>query len=162
VAVTVRFIVTPEVPPEHGGGFAHDSFNDLLHREVTQPGLDPAWAHTLVAVAVADDRSHAEVTVHSAPRAPKSLDRNLRLATWQPAAHIKAHDEDGAELALAKLDAPLQVGEHVEVAGQRHRVAAVDWPHRDPDSGTCHVGLDYQHVTLAPDPAPAHLPTEAQ
>lgn len=156
---TVQIKITPDVPPEHGGGFAPDSFHDLLHREITLPGLDPTWAHTLVAVVVAADRTSAEITVHSAPKVPKSLDRNLRLATWQPAAHVKAHDADGTELAVAKLDAPLQVGEHVEVAGQRHRVAAVDWPHRDPASGTCHVGLDYQHVTLAPDPALAHLPT---
>lgn len=163
MAYTIRVTALPSIPVQQDGrgGFPPDSFIHLLGREVEMPGLDKTWHHTVVAATVAADRDSAELTLHSAPRAPKSLDRGLRLATWLPAAHIKAHDPDGTELAVAKLDAPLQLGEHVEVAGERYRVASVDWPHRDPDSGTCHHGIDYQHVELHPDPEPAHLPAPA-
>jgi hypothetical protein len=157
--------VHADVPAESGGGFTPDSFADMRHREVAVPGLDPAWHHTLVGVTVAQDRNSAELVIHCAPRAPKSLDRGIRLVTWLPAAHVKAHDADGNELAVTKLDAPLQLGQHVEVAGVRYRVTGPHthgemWPHRDPDSGTCHQGIDYQHVTLNEDPEPPHLPTD--
>ncbi len=153
MAYEIRITAFPDVPvsDDGRGGFAPDSFTDLMHLEVELPGLDRAWHHTLVGVAVAADRNSAELTVHSTPRAPKSLDRGLRLSTWLPAAHIKAHDENGTELVVAKLDAPLQVGEHAEM-----------WPHRHADSGSCHKGIDYQHVTLTSDPAPVHQPTAAR
>ena len=160
-----RVTVYPDLPVQEGserGGFATDSYRDLLGCEVTMPGLDPQWTHTVIGADVAPDRNSAELVFHSAPKAPKSLDRALRIVTWLPPAHIKAHDRDGTELAVTKLDAPLQLGQYVEVAGQRHRVAEVTWPHRDPDSGTCHEGLDYQHVTLVEDPEPAHEPTAVE
>jgi hypothetical protein len=156
-----RVTVFPDVPvqPSGAGGFTPDSFTNMMHLEIEMPGLDRHWQHTLVAVTVAEDRNSAELTCHSTPKAPKSLDRGLRIVTWLPPAHIRAHDQDGTEVAVTKLDAPLPVGEFVEVGGVRHRVAAADWPHRNPDTGICHEGLDYQHVTLVPDPEPAHLPT---
>lgn len=169
MAYEIRATVFPGVPVQEDGrgGYAPDSFVNLLHLEVELPGLDRAWHHTLVGVTVAPDRNSAELVIHSTPRAPKSLDRGLRLSTWLPAAHVKAHDAEGAELAVTKLDAPLQLGEHVEVAGKRYRVAGPQdhgemWPHRHPDSGSCHVGIDYQHVILHEDPEPAHQPTAAQ
>lgn len=160
MAYETRVTVFPDIPaqPHGGGGFPVTSFADMVGREVTMPGLDPQWTHTVTSATVAQDRNSAELVFHSAPHAPKSLDRHLRIATWLPPAHIKAHDQDGTELAVTKLDAPLQVGEYVEVGGERHRVHEVTWPHRDPDSGTCHEGLDYQHVTLVADPEPDHLP----
>lgn len=165
MAYMISMTVFPDVPvtDDGRGGFTPDSFAHLLGLEVTMPGLDRAWHHTVVGANVATDRNSAELTVHSTPRAPKSLDRGIRLSTWLPAAHIKAHDENGTELAVARLDAPLQLGEHVEVAGERYRVVGPlehreMWPHRHPESGSCHKGIDYQHVTLASDPAPVHLP----
>lgn len=169
MAYEIRATVFPDIAvAEDGrGGFAPDSFGNLLHLEVELPGLDRAWHHTLVGVTVAPDRNSAELVIHSAPRAAKSLDRGLRLATWLPAAHVKAHDAEGTELAVTKLDAPLQLGEHVEVAGQRYRVVGPHshgemWPHRHPETGVCHEGLDYQHVTLEADPAPAAQPITAR
>lgn len=168
MAYEIRVTVYPDIPvqEEGRGGFAPDSFTNLMHLEVDFPGLDRAWHHTLVGVSVAPDRNSAELVMHSAPRAPKSLDRGLRLSTWLPAAHVKAHDDSGTELATVKLDAPLQLGEHVEVAGKRYRVAGPRehgemWPHRHPETGVCHRGIDYQHVTLVADPEPAHEPIKA-
>lgn len=158
MAYTVRITLSPATAD---GRFRSDSFDHLLHQEVGVPGLDPTWAHTLVGAATTDGTA-MELVIYSTPRAATSLDRGLRLATWQPPAHVKAHDEDGTELAVSKLNAPLAVGEPVEVNGTRYRVHEATWPHRDPDSGTCHEGLDYQHVTLVADPQPAHEPTAAR
>lgn len=164
MAYETRVTVYPDVTVQENGagGFLPNSFRDMMHLEIMLPGLDPAWHHTLVGVQVADDRNSAEVTLHSSPQEVTVLDGGLRVVTWLPAAHIKAYDPDGNELATTKTNAPLQVGQHVEVGSQRHRVAKVNWPHRDPDSGACHGLIDWQHATLTPDPEPAHLPVAAQ
>lgn len=157
---TARITVYPDVPPDRGGGFLPTSFTDLLHMRIELPGLDPAWTHTLVGVEVADDRSSAELTVHSEPTTPLSLDRHLRIADPMPPARIKAFGRDGTLLAHAHLPAPLQAGQLVTVGGRHYRVAAEPtWPHRDPDSGAVQGDtLDWQHVTLTPDDPPPHLP----
>lgn len=161
--LTVRVTVIPEIPPEHGGGFRPGSFDHLLHLEVHQPGLDPSWEHTLVDAHIVPGGATADLTLHSQPRPGLSLDRNLRIVTWQPAAHIRAHDVDGNVVAETKLDAPLQPGQLVEVAGKPHRVAPAEdhelWPHRHPDTGICRGDLDVQHVTLTPEKPMAITPT---
>lgn len=164
MAYETRVTVFPDIPvqPNGGGGFPPEAFQDLIGLEIHMPGLDKSWVHTLTAATVAEDRNSAELTCHSTPMAAKSLDRALRIVTWQPAAHVRAHDRDGTEVAVTKLDAPLQRGELVEVAGEVHRVVDTAWPHRHPETGVCHEGIDYQHVTLVPDPQPVHLPTPAR
>lgn len=155
--LAIRVTVFPDV-----GGFPPASFDHLRHLEVHLPGLDPGWAHTLIDAQVAAGGGSADLTLHSQPRVGVALDRGLRIVTWQPAAHIRALAEDGTELAVTKLDAPLQVGQRVEVAGERHRVVEESWPGRHPRTGVCHEGLDYQHVTLVLDPEPLHHPTADQ
>jgi hypothetical protein len=157
-----RVEVYPDIPPESGGGFASTSFADLLHREIHLPGMDPAWHHTLIDVAVAGDRSSAELTIHSQPRVAMSLDRNLRVTSWQPAAYVRAHDQDGNVLAEVKLSAPLRMGQTVEVRGDIYTVQGHEWPGRDPETGCCAGDIDWQHVTLKPDPQPAHVPVAAE
>ena len=144
MAYETRVTVFPDIPvqPNGGGGFPPEAFGDLIGLEIHMPGLDKAWVHTLTAAQVADDRDSAELTCHSTPIAPKSLDRALRVVTWQPAAHVRASDRDGTELAVTKLDAPLQRGELVEVGGEAHRVVDTAWPHRHPETGVCHQGID--------------------
>lgn len=160
-----RTVVFPDVSPlpeGGGGGFQPGSFQHLMHLRIQLPGLDPAWEHTLVNAVVAPDGASAELTVQTSAPPHVSLDRSLRIVTWQPAAHVKAHDAEGNELAAVRLDAPLHAGQHVELGGVRYRVAPdPSWPHRDPDSGMCTDSLDWQHVTLIPDPLPAALPTHA-
>lgn len=152
----------PEIPPENGGGYRPDSFVHLMHTEVHMPGLDTTWQHTLVDAQVSPDGAHADLTLHSAPDTVVSLDRALRIVTWQPAAYVRAHDTDGTVIAETKLDAPLQPGQPVEVGGRAYRVApAADhelWPHRHPDTGICRGSIDWQHVTLVPEPQAAHHP----
>jgi hypothetical protein len=157
-----RVQVFPEVPPEQGGGFTPSSFDHLMHLQVHQPGLDPTWEHTLVAAHVEPDRTSAELTLHSTPGPALSLDRHLRIVTWQPAAHVRGHDTDGNVIVETKLDAPLHPGQVVEVGGKPHRVAPAEdhelWPLRHPETGICRGDLDWQHVTLVPEPQPPHHP----
>ena len=144
------------------GAFRPDSFEHLLHKLVTMPSLDPAWHHTVIDAQVPPGGSHAVLTVHSEPKAVLSLDRSLRIVGWEPPAHIRAHDRDGTVLAEARALAPLQPGQLVELGGDTWRVAPAEdhelWPHRDPDSGVCRGDIDWQHVTLTPEPQPPHLP----
>lgn len=162
----IRVDVFPEVPPQVGGGFQPGSFDHLMHLEIHQPGLDPTWEHTLVDATVAADGGSAQLTVHSQPRVGVSLDRTLRVVTWQPAAHVRAHDPTGQQVAYTKLDAPLRPGQVVELGGRPYRVAPAEhhelWPHRDPETGMCRGDIDYQHVTLHPEPPPDHTPSPAR
>jgi hypothetical protein len=156
--------VFPDVPPQAngGGGFPPHSFDHLLHLQVQLPSLDPTWEHTLVEAVIAPDRASAELTLHSEPVAPLSLDQSVRIVTWQPAAYVKAHDSDGKEIASTKLDAPLQPGQLVEVGGNTFRVAPTElkamWPGRDSETGICKGDIDWQHVTLIPEPQEPHEP----
>lgn len=153
--LTVQVTVFPDVLPEHGGGFRPGSFDHMLHLQIHQPGLDPGWEHTLVDALVADDGASANLTIHSQPHTGVTVDRVLRLVTWQPAAHVRAHDTDGNVIAEARLDAPLQPGQLVEFDGRRHRVAPAEhhelWPHRDTETGICRGERDWQHVVLIDD-----------
>lgn len=166
-----RVTVYPDIPPrlDGGGGFLPTSFSELLpadgvHVHVVMPGLDPTWRHVVVAAEIAADRASAKLTMHSEPVTPLRLDRNLRIAYGHPAARVRAHDQDGEVVAEAELDAPLQPGQHVLLAGERYQVAHTPhedmWPHRDPVTGAAE-GIDWQHVTLCSDPEPAHYPAPA-
>lgn len=155
MAITARVIVTPDV-----GQFRSTTFDDLLRKGIHQPGLDPQWRHTLIGVQVAPDGSHAELTIHSEPHIATSLTNELRIVSWEPDARVRAHDEDGNELAAVALPAPLRVGERVTVGPDTYRVTREPtWPHRDPNTGRCKDTIDWQHVVLTPDPQPAHTPT---
>jgi hypothetical protein len=157
-----RVQVFPGIPPDRGGGFTPRSFDHLMHLEVTYPGLDPAFAHTLVEADVLDGGSSAELTLHSSPRGMLALDRHLRVVTWQPAAHVRGHDPEGNVIVETKLDAPLHPGQVVEVGGKPHRVAPAEhhelWPHRDKATGVCRGAIDWQHVTLIPEDPPPAVP----
>jgi len=152
-----RTTVFPDV-----GGFKADSFDHLIGLEITCPGLDARWRHLVINAVVAPDGASAELTVHSYPPAGISLDRGIRVVTWLPPAHVKAHDPEGNELAAVRLDAPLQPGQAVELGGKHYRVRGEPtWPHRHPVAGTCRGAIDWQHVVLIEDPQPPHLPTPA-
>ncbi|MGH7743341.1 MAG: hypothetical protein ACREQ5_00765 [Candidatus Dormibacteria bacterium] len=148
------------------GGFPPGSFDHLLQRRVDMPGLDPGWEHTLIGAVVEPDGSSAVLTIHSEPRQVLSLDRSLRIVSWQPPAHVRAHTPDGEVLCETRLDAPLSPGQLVEMGGVTYRVAAGEphelWPHRDRVTGVCRDTVDWQHVVLIPDPQPAHHPTLAR
>lgn len=164
MAIVAMFVVTPEVHPDNGGGYQAGSFRELLHHEITMPNLDKGWAHTLIDVEVAPDRASARLTIHSTPDPAVNLDHGFSVVTWQPKAHVRAHDQGGNVLAEVKLDAPLHAGQPVVAGGDHYRVAAdITYPNRDPASGACPRGaLDWQHVTLHPDPPAPHQPTAAQ
>lgn len=152
MSFTARVTVAPDIE----GGFQPGTFADLLQTHVHLPGLDPAWTHTLVGVDVAADGNSAELTVLSAPIAPMSLDRSMRLVNGCPPANVRALDEAGTVLAEATHAAPMQVGQVVDIAGTHWRVTAEEWPGRHPETGVCEGGLDWQHITVtAAPPVPA-------
>ncbi len=142
------------------GRFQPGSFRELLQRRVELPGLDRVWNHTLIDVQVAPDGNSAELTVHSEPVHALSLDRGLRVVQGVPPAHVRVHDEHGQVLIETRLAAPLHPGQQVEVGGITHQVVGVPtWPGRHPETGHCAGDLDWQHVTVRPNPRPVVAPT---
>jgi hypothetical protein len=166
--LVIRTTVRPDVLPHPGGGgFTPTSFDHLMGHDVHVPGLDNiGWSHTLIDARVTDDGSSAELTYHCTPKGVGPLDHGVRVVSWQPPAYVRAHDTDGGVLAEVRRDAPLQVGEQVELGGVFYRVAPAEhhhmWPHRDPATGVCKGTIDWQHVTLTPEDRPAHLPQLAR
>lgn len=158
-----RITVYPDVPaqPDGRGGFTPSSFADLLQHEIHLPGLDPAWTHTLVAVAVAEDRSSAELAVVSEPLTALSLDRNVRIVNGTPAAHVRVVTVGGVVLAESTYPAPLYISQEVEIGGTHYLVQSVDWPGRHPELGVCEGDIDWQHAVVVEQPRPAPLPTPA-
>jgi hypothetical protein len=154
VSFQARITVYPDVE----GGFTPAAFVDLLQHHIALPGLDPAWAHTLIDVQVAGDGGSAELTVHSQrPDAP-SLDRSLRVLTGTPPARVRAITSDGEVLAESTYPAPLYQGQEVEIGGQHYLVESVDHPDRDPVSGCVVGGLDWQVAVVRLEARPAVVP----
>lgn len=153
-----RITVRPDA-----GRFQPTSFRELLQRRIELPGLDRVWDHTLIDVTVAPDGSSAELTVHSEPQHALSLDRNLRVVQGVPPAHVRVHDEQGQVITEARLAAPLQPGQEVELGGIAHRVVGMpSWPGRHPETGHCAGDVDWQHVTVRASPRPTVAPTAVE
>ena len=153
----IRVTLSPDTP----NGFTPGSFSELLHTQVDMPGLDRAWTHTVVEVSVAVDCDSADLTLMSEPMSPLSLDNTLRVDTGTPPARVRIVDAAGNVLTSATLSAPLQEGQPVAIGDDHHVVTAIDWPGRHPETGACTGDLDWQHVTVAPQPRPPVVPTAA-
>jgi hypothetical protein len=157
--LTITVTTAPEVP----GSLRPDAFEHLLHLAIDCPALDAAWTHTLIDYQVALDGNSARLTVHSAPPRGVSLTHGIRLVSWVPAAHVKAHAPDGTELAAVRLNAPLQPGQPIEIGDKAYLVSGEPtWPHRDPETGVCRGDIDWQHVTVTEAVAPLRAPTARQ
>ena len=160
---TTRITVYPDiaVQPNGSGGFQPDSFAELLQREIHLPGLDPRYTHTLVDVVVAADRDSAELKVQSQPPATLSLDRSLRVVSGTPTAWVRVVDQVGTTLAEGQFPAPLRPSQRVAVGDDQYLVQAVSWPGRDPQTGVCTGGIDWQVATVLAQPRPATIPVAA-
>lgn len=155
MAFECRVTVYPDT-----GTFQPSSFRDLVQRQVELPGLDGTWTHTLIDVTVAPDGSSAELRVHSEPAHALSLDASMRVLQGVPPARVRVHDEAGTVLHECALSAPLHPGQRVELGGAEYHVVGLpEWPGRHPEYGVCLGDLDWQHVTVRPDPQPPHVPT---
>lgn len=154
-----RILLRPQIE----NGFTESSFSELLQQQVSVPGLDERWVHTLVGVSVAEEGAYAELTVHSEPPHAARLGSAIRPSFGAPPARVRAFDPDGVELHAGAHPSPLRVGELVAIGDQHYRVGAAHWPGRDPDTGVCAGEIDEQHVVLAPvpDPVPPPAPFSA-
>lgn len=154
--------ITIVVRPEVENGYTPSSFSELLQQLVVFPGLDPSWMHTLVGVEVADNGSHAVLTIHSETQHRARLGAAMR-PSFHPPARIKAFDPDGNELHVGAHPAPLRVSEMVAIGEQHYQVTSVDWPGRHPETGVCVGEIDWQHAVLTPidNPMPAPAPFTA-
>ncbi|MCW2900915.1 MAG: hypothetical protein JWO67_3180 [Streptosporangiaceae bacterium] len=154
MATEIRIVLRPQVE----NGFTPTSFSDLLQQQVSFPGLDQSYVHTLVGVDVAPDGSRAELMIHSEPMHRVQLGAAMRPSFGAPPARIKAFDTDGNELHIGSHPSPLRVFEMVAIGDLHYRVAATDWPNRDPNTGACVGDIDWQHVVLQPIPNPVPEP----
>lgn len=153
MAIAATFSVFPDTI-----AFPPDAFADLLQREISLPSLARDWTHTLVDIAVADDGSVAHLRVLSEPPHPIPMDDALRIVTTTPAARVRVVDEAGEQLVEGAYPAPLQEGQRVAVGDRHYVVVSVDWPGRDPISGTCRGAIDWQVATVSAEPVPPQLP----
>ena len=140
-------------PGHRDGRFQPNSFDHLLQTAVMAPGLDPGYEHRLIDVQVAKDGRSADVTVHSTPVArTRQLGRAFRVVNGTPTAKVRcvSHENPAEVLAELQLDAPLQPGQRVAFGEDEYLVVRDEWPHRDPDTGVCAGGFDWQHAYLSP------------
>lgn len=133
------------------GTFRPDSFAEWIGHEIQVTSLDPAYRHVLRAVEGTEDGSASTLTVHSYSDVDANLTANMSVLPGTPKAQVRAH-VDGAHVATAFLDAPLQPGQQVLVNDQLHQVVDVAHPARNDDGTT--DGEDHQHVELRPTDEP--------
>ncbi len=146
MAFELRITLSPDIP----GGFRPTTFDHLLQHRIELPGLDRQHVHTLIHADVAADGNAAELTIHSEPIAPLSLDQGIRFVNGTPHARVKAVTPDGEELAAVQLMAPLRKGQRVAIGESEYVVADTGWPLRHPRTGVCSGEIDWQHATLIP------------
>lgn len=135
------------------GGFQPTTFGEWIGHQVQITGLDQAHRHVLTAVDNSPDGRVSTLTVctTNGDEAGPDLTANMSVIMGTPKAQVRAHDDAGAHLTTAHLDAPLSEGQTVTIDGVPHTVRAVRYPYRDPaDAETVE---DYQHVTVQPIPA---------
>lgn len=147
--LVIRVIVTPD-----SGLFLPTSFSELVQRKVVLPGLDPQWTHTLVGVEVSGDRCSADLVLHSSPPDVPGMVDGLRVEHGTPPAAIRVYSAEGELLTEGRYPAPLDVGQEIAVGNVHYLVSSVAWPGRNPETGACVGGVDWQHVTVSP-PLPA-------
>lgn len=164
--VTVR-------PDQPTGQFRQDSFSDWLGKAVLVAGLDPAYQHTLRQVEILDgpvmvmDRElgvyveqvlpggAARFTVHTEAVFVPDAATSVQVVTGFPEARVQIrHAETGEVLhERGRYPAPHSIGQMVRVGEQHFHVVDVEWPNRDPETGTSNGAEDYQVVHVREVPA---------
>jgi hypothetical protein len=158
MAITCRVVVRSETP----GGFHPDTFDHLLHAHILLPGLDPAFDHTLLDVAVDDRGDSAELLIGSEHRTAVQLQDGLRVVSMTPTARVRVFADDGRTvLAETRLPAPLQAGQEVALGDDHYHVDHVEWPHRLRSGALRRGDVDWQHVIVKAAPRPAAVPVPA-
>lgn len=142
---TVRLIGSP-------GTFQPTSHSEWIGHLVDVTGLDPSMHHVLRAVENSADGTSSTLTVSTYSDAGPDLDAVVSVRVGTPLASVQAF-VNGTKIATAQLEAPLQIGQPVRVAGQMYTVQAVSYPARQPDGTT--IGDDYQRADLTAAAAPA-------
>jgi hypothetical protein len=144
---SVRLFST--VDPKTGqGGFQPSSFSEWIGHEVVVTSLDPGLRHVLRAVETTEDGAISTLTIQTYSDSDVNLSANLSIRPDTPKAQVRAHTEDGEHLVTSHLDAPLQLGQTVDISGAFYVVRDASWPYRDPEHPESTE--DYQHVTLQP------------
>lgn len=147
IEFTVR--LHSKVDPGGRGQFQPTSFTEHIGRRVEVTGLDPALHHVLVAVENTEDGTVSTLTIQThndAEHAP-DLAANLSVRWDTPTAEVRAYVGD-EQVAIARMEAPLQPGQTVRLGEQLFNVAEVSHPSRLDDGTT--TGADYQRADLMP------------
>lgn len=147
--ITIKVTVPSPTADCEGGGFPQGAFDELLQREVQQPGLDPLWRQILIDAQVIDDGQAAELTLRCEPRQEHlKLHQSLRVFPGTPPAYVRALDEDGQELHAGMHASPFEQGKRVALGEHLYEVISEQWPGRHPETGVCAGDIDWQHVTV--------------
>lgn len=136
---TVRLAAAP-------GTFQPTSFTEWIGHLVDVTGLDPALNHVLKAVENTEDGSSSTLTLSTYSDAGPDLAASMSVRIGTPTVDVRAH-VDGQQVAGARLEAPLRIGQAVRVADQAYTVQAVSHPNRQAD-GTTTGDEDYQRADL--------------
>lgn len=160
--ISIKVMVRPQIPAVEGGGFPPGAFDDLLQREVHQPGLDPSWRQILIDAHILDGGDAAELTLHCEPRqAHLKAHQSLRVFPGTPPAYVRVLDEAGEELHAGMHASPFELGKRVALGEDLYEVISEDWPGRHPETGVCAGDVDWQHVTVRKLDQPSWLPSIA-
>lgn len=160
--VTITVTVRTQIPVANGGGFPEASFDHLLQREVTQPGLDAHWRQVLINAEIVEGGDAAVFTLHCEPREGALIaERSLRIHPGTPPAYVRLLAEDDSELHAGPHAAPLYPGQPVAIGERHYEVVSSEWPGRDPDTGVCAGDIDWQRAIVREIPRPSWLPTLA-
>lgn len=139
IEITVKL-----VSPTHG--FQPTSFTEWIGHLVDVTGLDPALHHVLTAVENTEDGTGSTLTLATYSDAGPDLAASMSVRIGTPTVDVRAH-VDGQQVAGARLEAPLRIGQAVRVADQAYTVQAVSHPNRQAD-GTTTGDEDYQRADL--------------
>lgn len=159
-------------PDQVTGVFQPSSFHEWVGQHVQVAGLDPAYHHTLRSVEIVPGPrmvlNHgtgtfveqvvpggaAVLTVHTeAPFVPDHASF-VQAITHLPQARVRIVDADsGEELVRGRYPAPLATAQTIAVGDREYMVTAVEWPNRDPETGSAGTAEDYQVATVRSMPA---------
>lgn len=138
-------------------GFNAAAWDGLAGTRVHLPGLDPdvdTYVHLVRTVEISADRKTATLTVDTQRSPGLDLVRNLSVLDGPKALVRTVDDETGTMLSEGGYDAALYLGQAVWIGGAPFQVVGIDFPHRDPVTGSSGAHPDWQVARVQPRPLP--------
>jgi hypothetical protein len=143
---------------------SHIGFNaeawDIGGQQVTAPGLDERYTHTVTHVEISADRKTVTITVDT--ERPPLMDLARHLSTRADPvtkAAVRAVDNDTGEvLGEGRFDAFLVDGQPIYIGGKPYTVASTSHPGRNEHGVVPNGGVDWQEARVVRREEPTITP----